>query len=307
MMLMKATEIMPMKQKIHGNKIFVKAEEFTPYAFGGNKLRKAKIFFEDIEATNSDCVVTYGSSRSNHCRVVANLAAERKIKCVIVSPIEENKETYNSLLMEFLGAEIVMSKLADVKRSIENTLSNLVNLGYNPYFIPGGGHGNIGTQAYVEAYREIKVFELTNDIDFDYIFTTSGTGTTQAGLVCGKLIHRDDTQIIGISNARKNPDGELIVLDSVNSYLRSIEEPNVTLEEINFVDDYIVDGYGSYNPQIKEVIKDVFINEGIPLDTTYTGKGFWGMKEYILDHEITGKEILFIHTGGLPLFFDGLD
>ncbi len=79
---------------------------------------------------------------------------------------------------------------------------------------------------------------------------------------------------------------------------------STSTEAINFIDDYILDGYGSYNDDIVNVIKDTLIKEGIPLDTTYTGKGFWGMKEYIKKHQITGKNILFIHTGGTPLFFD---
>ena len=62
----------------------------------------------------------------------------------------------------------------------------------NPYFIPGGGHGNIGTEAYFQCYEEIKKYEEINKIFFDYIFFASGTGTTHAGLVCGQIKNNDE-------------------------------------------------------------------------------------------------------------------
>lgn len=301
-----STEIFKSNLDLNNN-IYIKREDLIPVSFGGNKARKAKFFFKDIEKLNSDCVVTYGSSSSNHCRIVANIAASKGLKCVIISPIESSKITFNSQMMKLFGAEILRCKVSEVKEMIDNTLENLKDSGYNPYFIQGGGHGNLGTKAYVEAYEEIREFESKNNIYFDYIFHTSGTGTTQAGLICGKLIHKDNRKIIGISNARKNPYGGQVVLDSVNDYLKSIGKENVGIEEIDFIDKYVIDGYGSFNNEIIKLINEILIKEGIPLDTTYTGKGFWGMEQYIKENQIKGKNILFIHTGGTPLFFDDLE
>lgn len=301
------TAIQKLNMRLNDNAIFIQRDDLIPFSFGGNKARKAKLFFEDLGRKKSDCVVTYGSSSSNHCRIVANLAASKGLKCIIISPVETNKTTFNSQMMELFGAEIVRCKVSEVKETIDDTINRLKADRYKPYFIQGGGHGNLGTEAYIGAYEEIRTFELENDIRFDYIFHTSGTGTTQAGLVCGKLINRDDRQIIGISNARKNPYGGQVVLDSVNSYLGQIGEESVGSESIDFIDDYVLDGYGAYNNEVLEVIREVLIKEGIPLDTTYTGKGFWGMTEYIKKNQIAGKNILFIHTGGTPLFFDDLE
>lgn len=301
------TPTQKLNMKLNDNTIFMKRDDLFPFSFGGNKARKAKLFFEDLESQKSDCVVTYGSSSSNHCRIVANLAASKGLKCIIISPVETSKITFNSQIMELFGAEIISCKVSEVKHTIDGELSRLTNEGYKPYFIQGGGHGNLGTKAYIEAYEEIRTFELENNIKFDYIFHTSGTGTTQAGLVCGKLINGDDRQIIGISNARNNPYGGQVVLDSINSYLGHIGKESVGSEVINFIDDYVLDGYGTYNNEVIEVIREVLIEDGIPLDTTYTGKGLWGMKEYIKENQIAGMNILFIHTGGTPLFFDDLE
>lgn len=292
--------------------LYVKREDMIPYSFGGNKARKAVLFFDEIDRLGADYVVTYGSSHSNHCRVIANMAAQRGLKCLIIGPSEVIDPTYNSKLMDILGAEIISVPVDEVKDTIDAKLEELRKAGHDPYFIMGGGHGNIGTRAYVQCYREIKEFEKESSISFDYIFLASGTGTTQAGLVCGQLLEGDDKKIIGISIARKNPRGRDVVIESIRDYLK--EEPggdqiaeDVIQENTIFLDDYTGDGYGRDNKEITETIEKALVNYGMPLDCTYTGKAFWGMEQYIRRSNLSDKKILFIHTGGTPLFFDELD
>ena len=81
---------------------------------------------------------------------------------------------------------------------------------------------------------------------------------------------------------------------------------SISVETIN-LQMRVLGGYGNYNKEVIQTIKEVLIQEGIPLDTTYTGKAFWGMREYIRKNNIADKNILFIHTGGTPLFFDDLE
>lgn len=304
-----ATPIQPLNESLNNNYFYIKRDDLLPISFGGNKVRKALLFFEEIKKEKADCIVTYGASSSNHCRIIANIAAAKKIPCYVISPTESNFPTANKKIVSLFGATIIECSVSEVKVTIKHQLNKLKAEGYKPYFIQGGGHGNIGTQAYVNAYKEIVDYEKSSEMHFDYIFLTSGTGTTQAGLICGKHIYRDKRKIVGISNARRNPYGSKIVEESVNEY---ITEKNLNLEyvdssEIIFVDDYILDGYGSYNLEILQTIREVLVNEGIPLDTTYTGKAYWGMKKYIKKNNIKNKNILFIHTGGTPLFFDKLE
>lgn len=288
-----------------GNNLFVKREDLIPFSFGGNKARKAQLFFREIDMGDYDCVVTYGSSSSNHSRVVANECCKRGMPVYIISPEEASEPTFNSQMMEIFGAEITTVPVSKVHDTIEAKLTELKAAGKKPYFIEGGGHGNIGTEAYVQCYEEIKKCERTENIHFDYIFFASGTGTTHAGLVCGQLINGDNRKIIGISIARKNPRGRDVVVDSIRSYLGS----KATEEEIQaatiFIDDY-TSGYGKDDRRVIETIELVLKKYGIPLDATYTGKAFMGMREYITKEQITGKNLLFIHTGGTPLFFDAL-
>lgn len=289
----------------NGNIIWIKREDLLPFSFGGNKARKAVYFFEDILDGGFDTVVTYGSSCSNHCRVVANACSKYGLKCYIVSPEENYSETFNSLLVKKFGAEIIKSPLDRISKNIDDIMVRLSE-NCKPYFIEGGGHGNLGTKAYVDAYNEICTYEKANNIYFDYIFHASGTGTTQAGLVCGTALQEDiDRRIVGISIARKNPRGRQVVEQSVADYLKSVDY-NGNIPDIIFDDSYICGGYGENNDQILKCIDDVMALEGIPLNRTYSGKAFWGMTEYIKRNNITGKNILFVNTGGAPLFFDDL-
>ena len=286
-----------------GNHLYIKREDLIPFSFGGNKARKAQLFFLEIDKGDYDCVVTYGSGSSNHCRIVANQCCRRRMSCYIISPEEASEPTFNSQMMELFGAEITTMSVSEVHDTIEGKIKELKDAGRNPYFIEGGGHGNIGTEAYVQCYREIKEYEERQIIHFDYIFFASGTGTTHAGLVCGQLLNGDQRSIVGISIARKNPRGRDVVIQSIRDYIGD----RATEEEIQsatvFIDDY-TSGYGKEDIRVKQTIEKVLKKYGIPLDATYTGKAFMGMSEYIKD--IKDKNILFIHTGGTPLFFDEL-
>ena len=209
-------------------------------------------------------------------------------------------------MMEIFGAEITTVPVSEVHDTIEGKISELKAAGKHPYFIEGGGHGNIGTEAYVQCYNEIKEQESELGTVFDHIFFASGTGTTHAGLVCGKLLNNDKKNIVGISIARKNPRGRNVVIDSIKNYL-SASDKKFSDEMIDsstvFIDDYTA-GYGKEDVKVIETITNVLKTYGIPLDATYTGKAFMGMKEYIEKEKIKNKNILFIHTGGTPLFFD---
>lgn len=287
------------------NQLWVKREDLIPFSFGGNKARKAQLFFQEIDKGEFDSVVTYGSLSSNHCRVVANECCRRGMGCYIISPEEASESTFNSQMMELLGARITIVPTPEVHITIENIIEALNVIGKKPYFIEGGGHGYLGTEAYVQCYEEIREFERTENLHFDYIFFASGTGTTHAGLVCGQLLNGDERKIVGISIARRNPRGRDVVVQSIRDYCGGrVNEEDIQSATI-FIDDY-TSGYGKDDKKVMKTIVDVLKNYGIPLDKIYTGKAFMGMTEFIYERKIENRNVLFIHTGGTPLFFDTL-
>lgn len=300
------TPVMLLSGDYGPNRFFIKRDDMIPFSFGGNKARKAAEFYKEIKDSPTDVVMTYGSNGSNHCRIIANMAAAMGLSCHIISPEDKTSEVlYNTRLVKSFGAVIETCPVSAVSQTIENRKRAYRQEGKVPYFIMGGGHGNPGTEGYVKAYREITEFEKEKDVYFDYVFHASGTGTTQAGLVCGKLLSGDKKRkIVGISIAREQERGREVVKDSIREYLGADFEKLYREEDLVFTDAYRLGGYGQYHEGVKKMIDGVMRREGIPMDTTYVGKAFWGMCQYVRENRIEDQNILFIHTGGTPLFFD---
>lgn len=311
------TPIIKLKLRSGNNEIYIKRDDMIPFSFGGNKARKAAEFYREIAGTPTDVIVTYGSNSSNHCRIIANMAYAMGIGCHVISPEENRTILYNTKLVEQFGATIEICPVTEVSATIDRRLEAYRKAGKHPYFIMGGGHGNPGTGAYVKAYREILAYEQEEQFVFDYIFHASGTGATQAGLVCGKLLESrnadqeqgagNKNRIVGISIARPAERGREVVKDSIREYLGEKFEELYREDELTFPDDYRCGGYGNYDEAVSKTIAYMMAEEGIPMDTTYVGKAFTGMLKYLEDKNIQNSKLLFIHTGGTPLFFDRLE
>lgn len=304
------TPILPLKYNYNSNQFFIKRDDLLPFSFGGNKARIAKEYFKDMLKKECNCIISYGSSKSNLNRVIANLSKSMELPCYVVSP-EDNelakKETFNSKFVENADANIIICDKNKVADTIESVINQCKREGLKPYYINGDKYGNgnkgVPLRAYIKAYEEILEYENEYGIEFDYIFHASGTGMTQAGLICGNILNGKEKKVIGISIARSHKRGFKAIKDSIHSYFSNSTFLKVD-SKICFIDKYICDGYGKCNKQIINIIKSIFNSEGVALDTTYTGKAFWGMTEYIKEKRITNAKILFIHTGGTPLFFD---
>lgn len=289
------------KIKDDHNDIYIKKEDAIPFSFGGNKCRIAASYFKEIIKGHHDVVITYGSSSSNLCRVIANLSSKYGLRTVIVSPEENYITTPNSEMVKLLGAEIVKCKINDVSTTIDNIIDKYKQTS-SPYFIYGGGHGVHGTDSYRTVMKQIVDFENDNQIKFDYIFITLATGTSMSGLIVENSIGKYQNKIIGISIARILDKAKVVMKDALDNYEKVF---NLTIDDRNYeiLGDYRCDGYGTYNSEILDLIKQQFVKNGLNLDTTYTGKAFFGMLDFLNKNGIENKNILFVHTGGTPLFF----
>lgn len=262
-----------------------------------------------MAAKYCNCMIGYGNARSNLCRVLSNLAASKNIECHIISPADDDGsrvETFNSSIVKQCGAQIHFCNKNNVAESVEQVLSECREKGLRPYYIYGDkfGKGNesIPVSAYVKVYNEILSQSKNLGVKFDYIFLATGTGMTQAGLIAGRQINRGSEKIIGISVARNREQETNVIKNFCEAYFES-ENLKLDIGEIDVIDEYLCGGYGKYNDQISVLINDMLVNYGIPLDPTYTGKAYYGMLETINKEQLSGN-ILFLHTGGTPLFFD---
>ncbi len=298
---------------LKGNNFYIKRDDLLPFSFGGNKVRIAWEFFEDMAFKGGDCMIGYGNAKSNLSRAIANISSSRKEVCHIISPAEDDGsriQTNNSAIAEMCGAQLHFCQKDEVADTVQAVWNECVQKGMKPYYIYGDkyGHGNeeVPLRAYVKVFREIQNQADDIGIEFDYIFLATGTGMTQAGMIAGSVLYGSKKEkMIGISVSREKARQENILNDMLSAYSM---KNNVCLNDgyIEVCDEYISDGYGKYNEDIINTIKTMMISNGIPLDPTYTGKAFWGMLQYTKSREIEGKNILFIHTGGTPLFFDSI-
>lgn len=290
------------------NQIDMKRDDMIPFSFGGNKVRIGYEYWREAREQGCDTMIAYGSSRSNMCRVIASFCRMSGMDCLVVSPAEEGgyESSANSRILESMDIPIIICQKHEVAATLEKLLEGLRSEGKKPYYIYGDctGHGTekTGNQAYEKAYLEIVDQEQRQRAAYDYIFLASGTGTTQSGLIRGQQLYGNQLcghqqKIVGISIAREQETG----VAAIRSKL-----PESDWDKIIFKDQYRGGGYGEWQEEVSEVIRQMMEKNGIPMDSTYTGKAFWGMLQWLKERNITGARVLFLHTGGTPLYFDEL-
>ena len=286
-----------------GQRIYIKRDDLLGFSFGGNKCRIAEVLLQDMKEKGCDFFVSYGSRKSNLNRVVGTLCKAEKIPCLVITALEdgEKEDTFNSRILEKMEIQSVFCDKSHVRETVEQTLADLREKRYHPYYIYGDstGKGNESAvrKAYAAAYEEIRQWEKQNRIYFRQIFHASGTGMTQGGLVAGQKAASGQEQIIGISVARNAARGAVEVARFAG----------VPVDQVCFLDEYLCGGYGMYEEEIERTIEHVMEQYGIPLDPTYTGKAFTGMMKWLETHGKEGDPVLFIHTGGTPLYFDFIE
>lgn len=301
--VMLKTPVQEIRLSDTAHRIFIKRDDLIGFSFGGNKVRIAWEFYQDMIEKGCDCLVAYGSSRSNMCRALANLCSRYGIPCYVLTPREDVVEegTFNSRMVEGFGAHIRFCHKNNVAEGVDKLIAELKSKGYQPYYVFGDRYGmgneKAASRAYCEAYRELLEYEEEHELVFNRIFLASGTGMTQGGLVAGQKQYGGHADITGISVARPSGRGKSEVA----------RFGGVDPEVVHFEDEYVCGGYGLYDREIESVIRMMMERFGIPLDPTYTGKAFSGMLKYLKTKSHEPENILFIHTGGAPLYFDYLN
>lgn len=314
---MTATIVQKLVSEIgNGNELYIKRDDLLPFSIGGNKVRISEAFYQDMLEKGCDTMIIYGSRHSNLCRVLSNLCYSRGTKCWMICSHDgdgDDARTHNTELIDWTGTRIVHCGKTEIAQTVERVMEEISKNGGKPYYIYGNkfGVGNEGTAAaaYAKAYGEIQEYEREQGWEFDAIFCPSGTGATQTGLICGHLLAGDHKKIMGIMISSRETERARQVIDGgIRDYFAKTGQtlPADYAQEIHLLDQYRQEGYGKYDERIRECIRRQYLINSIPLDPIYTGKAFWGMTEYLKASRIENSRILFLHTGGTPLFFDYL-
>lgn len=298
------------------NKIYMKRDDLLPYSFGGNKVRFAAKFVEDMQREHCDSMIIYGNYHSNLCRILSSLCRELEIPCYMIHNTEDVKEdraTFNSRIIRRMGVTEIPCKKTEIASAVQRAMDELREKGYRPYYIYGNplgeGREHIPMKAYEEAYGEICRYEKEHGVFFDYLFLASSTNATQSGLLAGSLKTGDGRKIVGISVSRNEKRGREVIARNLEEYFgrEGAALPEDYRDHIFFADKYMEGGYGAYSENVAQIIREVYRTDGLPLDMTYTGKAFYGMVKYLEENNVRNANVLFLHTGGTPLFFDFLE
>lgn len=284
-----------------GPDLFIKRDDQTGLATGGNKTRKLEYLVADALAKGCDHLITIGNVQSNHCRQTAAAAAKYGLGCsVILSKSKKPAKVGNLLLDELLGAHIYWAPREERNQKLSEVVNELRAMGRNPYPIPLGGSNVIGSTGYVAAIQEFLQQIEQEHINIDFIVIASSSGGTQAGMVLGAEISNFSGQILGISvdQSAENLQTQVAALATATATHLGLGTLSVA-HRISVNDDYIGEGYAKIGESEREAITVVAQKEGILLDPVYTCKAMAGIIDLIRWGAFTrGQSILFWHTGG---------
>ena len=287
-----------------GPNIFIKRDDCTGLATGGNKTRKLEFLIPDAIKNKAELVVTVGAVQSNHARQTAAACTLMGLKCLIIfeQRLKDAPEAYmksgNVFLNKLFGADIkICPQNEDVVKYTEKIIKDIKSKGTNVYFIPGGGSNAVGALGYVECLNEI--IKENNKYNFTQIVHATGSSGTQAGLLAGKKYFNCNIPITGICVRHKKD----IQIDKVYAEAKKACEKLqceiLDKSDVIVYDEYIGSGYGEPTEGMVEATKLLAKKEAILLDPVYTGKGFAGLIGLIRKKKFSKNDkVLFIHTGG---------
>ena len=288
--------------------IWIKRDDNTGLAIGGNKARKLEFLLADALRQGCDTVLTTGGPQSNHCRMTAAAAAKLGLECHLVfnsRPFDIRQG--NLLLDELLGAKLHWrdpAKIENISREMSNLAEELKAQGRRPYIIPLGGSNEVGAMGYVYAVQEILQQAEALGIQFEAIVHASGSGGTQAGLLAGKLLNNVPTGIIGVSVSRSQAVLQSQVAQLCQAVLSLLDCDIDPTDHVEVTDAYVGAGYGLPTEASQSALQLFARNEGIIIYPVYTAKAAAALVyEVQAGRWPAGSNVVFWHTGGSPALF----
>ena len=302
-----------------GVDLYLKRDDMTGISvFGGNKIRKLEYLIQDAMEHGCDTVFTFGATQSNHAMQTVTACRRYGLNPIlylvaIVEPFDEDVRA-NLLLNKVLGAETHIVPLNGMTNAQAAALSvslaerhrdRLEFEGHSCYMVPVGGATATGSAGFITGFLELHRQMDDSGLRADYIFHSSGSGGTHAGLIAGRKLLGCDMNIIGISAGPKPPEHEAQIAMLASDALTYIgSDLTVSAEEACFDQNYYGPGYEIPSEEASEAIKYLARTEGILLDPVYTGKAFAGMLNYIREGKVPpGSTVVFWHTGGVTALF----
>ncbi|MDX1434724.1 MAG: D-cysteine desulfhydrase [Gammaproteobacteria bacterium] len=294
------------------SRLWVKRDDCTGLAAGGNKTRKLEYLMADARARGCDAVVTAGGVQSNHARQTAAAAARLGMACHLVleeldvDASEEYRHGGNVLLERLLGARVRrVPGGADVDAAMAGLAAELEASGRRPYLIPVGGSNALGALGYARCALELLAQADALGIDIDCIVHATGSAGTQAGLLAGLHVCERPVAVLGfcVSRAADEQEEKVRALAAETIALLGCRRP-LPRDRVRADASQVGKGYGHPTQAALAAIALAAHSEGLLLDPVYTGKAMAGLAAALGAQEIAGDAaVVFLHTGGAPALF----
>ena len=300
-------EKLPRLSAYLGCHIWVKRDDCTGLAGGGNKTRKLEYLLADALQQGADTVVTLGGLQSNHARQTAAGAAKLGLACELILedvkgvPQRDYYHNGNLLLDQLCGA--VVHRVNEPQNSAEvlsQVLADLVSQGKKPYLIPVGGSNVLGSLGYVNCANEILAQSAASHIEFDQIVLATGSAGTQAGLLAGLIANQHDIPVLGVCVSRPGLDQQILVEDLLKQSLNLLEiDTHLMQGKVKTNGEFYGEAYGMSTGKMVAAVRLLAQLEGLLLDPVYTGKAMAGLIDLCQQGVFKPQQnILFLHTGG---------
>ncbi len=294
-----------------GPEIWIKRDDLTGLAGGGNKTRKLEFLVADALAQGADALITVGAVQSNHCRLTLAAAAHEGLKCRLVleqrvAGSYRKEASGNNFLFDLLGAEsiTVVDGGTDLAAAMNAEADKLKAQSRKGYIIPGGGSNALGAMGYVVCAREILAQSLDTGLAFTDFVVASGSAGTHAGLLVGFNAANAGIPLTGINVRRPRAEQEGNVHKLAVEAAAFANLPAPPRESVVALDEWVGPGYSLPTDEMVEAVRLFARLEGVLLDPVYTGKAAAGLIGLIRrNHFNRDSKILFVHTGGAPSLF----
>ncbi|MCA6297967.1 MAG: D-cysteine desulfhydrase [Phenylobacterium sp.] len=300
-------EPMPrLSQALGGPTLWVKRDDCTGLAGGGNKTRKLEFLLGEALQAGADTLVTQGAVQSNHVRQTAAAAARFGLACEIIleTRVATQAEDYNLsgnvLLDRLLGGRLRRVPAgSDMNAALEAVADEVRARGGRPYVIPGGGSNAVGALGYAECARELVAQADALGLKIDRIVTATGSAGTHAGLVAGLAVIGADIPVHGFGVRAPKDRQEANVHALAEATADLLGQGDRVRRDMTVADcDYVGEGYGIADEGVFEALRLAARTEGLLLDPVYTGKAIKGLIDYARRGRWAGETVVFLHTGG---------
>jgi D-cysteine desulfhydrase family pyridoxal phosphate-dependent enzyme len=290
-------------------RLWLKRDDQTGLATGGNKSRKLEFLVADALAQGCDTLITTGAIQSNHCRQTAAAAARAGLACELVLGGQPPVQPSGNYLLDVLfGAKFHFTTRENRLNRLHELADELRAAGRRPYFITYGGSDPVGACGYAAALEELREQTAALGIEPDLIVFPSSSGGTQAGLVAGAWALGWDVPILGISIDEPAAELQALVAELAGQTAARLGKPHIFAPaDIRISADYLGAGYGVVGDLERNAIGLMARTEGVLLDPVYTGRAFGGLLDILRRRsDRPGKpvrSVVFWHTGGSPALF----